>query len=750
MVVHQLVPTFVLGDATSQAAVNLRALLRRIGLHGELYAGSVSPELHALVRPVQHLRPRPEDLVLYHHGIASWLSGWLMHAPCRRGVVFHNITPARMYAGTPVEEALISGRAQLAAMAPHVDLAIGVSRFNAKELKAAGYSNVHVVPNWVEPERFGPDQADPAMMRRLGGGGGGGGRGDRLTVVSVSRVVPNKRVEDLIALQAELVRLEPGARLLVGGGYDPGSRYVRALRRRARGVPGVDLLGKLSHAELVALYRGADVYVSMSEHEGFGVPLVEAMAAQVPVLAYAAAAVPETLGGAGLCFDEKRFAALAELVRDLGRDRQLRAKILRGQARRLRELSAEAIQAALKAAVEPFVPRRPAPRRKRRPRVAFLVQRYGEVSGGAERLARMVAQQMRPYWDITVLTTCARDHLTWANDFEPGASRDGGVRVLRFPTVRPRRMRRFNALCRRVLGRPNDRTAEEHWVAEQGPLSPALFRYLSDHQADHDGYVAFTYLYASTVWGLPLIADRAILVPTTHDEPPLNLHVYSELFTLPRALFCLTPEEEALIHRRAPGHAPARVVSVGVEPRPARPERFREKYGLQRPYLFYVGRVEKGKGVGDLLRHHRRLVGRFHDAPDLVLAGEASMRVGGERVRALGRISEQDKYDGLSGALAVVVPSRYESLSLLALEAFAQGAPVLANGQSDVLEGQVRRSGAGRTYVDDDSFAEGVRAIGNERQRLSRRAVAYARQHGWAGVVKAYRDEMKRIVEAAR
>ncbi|HVE86185.1 MAG TPA: glycosyl transferase family 1, partial [Myxococcales bacterium] len=146
MVVHQLVPTFVLGDATGQAAVNLRWLLRRLGVHGELYSADVSPELHALVRPASHLRPREDDLVLYHHGIASWLSGEWMHLRCRKGIVFHNVTPARLFAGTPLEEALVSGRAQLAAMAPHAEVAIGVSRLNALELREAGYRNVHVVP----------------------------------------------------------------------------------------------------------------------------------------------------------------------------------------------------------------------------------------------------------------------------------------------------------------------------------------------------------------------------------------------------------------------------------------------------------------------------------------------------------------------------------------------------------------------------------------------------------------------------
>src|SRR5262249_42068049 len=140
-----------------------------------------------------HLRPRDEDLVLYHHGIASWLSGEWMHLRCRKGIVFHNVTPARFAAGTPLEEPLISGRAQLAAMAPHAGLAIGVSRLNALELPEAGYRSVHVVPNVVEPWRFGPAWADARMSKRLAPDGG-------VTVVSVGRVVPSKRVEDLLSL----------------------------------------------------------------------------------------------------------------------------------------------------------------------------------------------------------------------------------------------------------------------------------------------------------------------------------------------------------------------------------------------------------------------------------------------------------------------------------------------------------------------------------------------------------------------
>src|SRR5690349_7187792 len=139
MAVHQLIPNFTLGDATGQAAIHLRLLLRRLGHEGEIYADEVAPSLQSLVHPRGALRPAPEDLVLYHHGLASRLSFQLARLRCRKGLVFHNISPERFYRGTPLRDALLAGRAQLASLAGHVELAIGVSRFNSAELTAAGY-----------------------------------------------------------------------------------------------------------------------------------------------------------------------------------------------------------------------------------------------------------------------------------------------------------------------------------------------------------------------------------------------------------------------------------------------------------------------------------------------------------------------------------------------------------------------------------------------------------------------------------
>ncbi|HEY1907503.1 MAG TPA: glycosyltransferase, partial [Myxococcaceae bacterium] len=393
MAVHQLVTHFRLGDATAQAAVHFRALLRRLGHWGELFASEQEPGTEALVRPMAALRVQPDDLLLLHHAIGSELPARLLHTPCRRGVVFHNLSPLRFYRGTPLEAALLAGRAQLAGMAEHVALGIGVSEFNSAELRRAGYRNVHTVPLFVEPERFGLDRADPEMQRRLAS--------RALTLVSVSRVVPHKRFEDLISLHREVLRLRPDARLLIVGGIDRLFPEVRALEAEARNLSGVEFLGRVNHGELVAAYRSGSVFVSMSEHEGFGVPLLEAMASDLPVLAYAAAAVPETLAGAGVAFDEKRFALLAELAVRLETDPVLRESVLAGQRRRLAMASAGRSEERLRTALESAGVRRPLrrPVARRRPRVAVIVQRYGTgITGGAEAHAAQVVCRLQPHW----------------------------------------------------------------------------------------------------------------------------------------------------------------------------------------------------------------------------------------------------------------------------------------------------------------------------------------------------------------
>jgi glycosyltransferase involved in cell wall biosynthesis len=743
MAVHQLLPHFRIGDAVSQSAVHYQLLLRRLGHWGEIFSVLRDPGTEDLARPLEALRVRPDDLVLGHHAIGSQVSARLMHLPCKRGVIFHNLSPLRFYAGTPLESALRAGRAQLAGLAPHVELGIGDSEFNATEMRAAGYANVHVVPLFIEPERFGADRADAAMAGRL--------QTDAVTVLSVSRVVPHKRFEDLLALHREIRRLRPGARLHVVGGVDRVFPAMRALEREASRTPGVGFLGRMNHAELVAAYRSASVFVSMSEHEGFGVPLLEAMAADVPVLAYAAAAVPETLGEAGIAFTEKRFALLAELVVQLAEDGPLRERVLRGQRRRLERGGAEVSQAQLGEALGSIGVRRPNAARARprkKPRVGLVVQRYGrEITGGAEAHAAQIALHLRPHWDITVLTTCAVDHLTWANVLPPGESMVDGVRVHRFPVRRERDRLGHNALSRRLYGQAQDRSSEECWLAAQGPLATGLFRHLAETTASYDGFVVFTYLYTTAAWTVPMLGRRTLLVPTTHDEPALRFGVFRDVFERPRKLLLNTEEEGAVIGARFPGHAPTRVVGVGLEPPHPDARRFRAKFGIDGPYLMYVGRVEKGKGIPELAVAYAALRERSESVPGLILAGDASMPLMAPGVRLLGRIEDQDKWDALAGAEAVVVPSTRESLSLLTLEAMAVGTPIVGNAASLVVSGHLERSKAGVAYASVDGFVGAIQQARVRRDSMGRAGRAYARRFLWSNVVEAYREEMAAIVE---
>jgi glycosyltransferase involved in cell wall biosynthesis len=738
MRIHQLLPVFGADDAMGQAAVAFRQALRRAGVWGEIYAGERSRGSESHIRSAHELAPAIDDVVLYHHGIASPWAAWLLHAPCLRGVVFHNITPPFYYAGQRLEEVLRASRAQLGALAPHVTLAIGVSAFNVSELLAAGFKRVFQVPLPVEPARFVAKQADEGFGQRLRALGAP-------LLLSVGRAVPHKRLDDVVALHAQMRRLVPRAQLLLAGPMAEGHASTIHLRRRAAEVGGVHFLGRLSHSQLVAAYRAADAYVSMSEHEGVGVPLLEAMAAELPVYAFGAAAVPETMGGAGITFDEKNFAALAEVITTVQSRPGLRAAVIEGQTRRAQQQSMQATAECLQRALASVRPRRVVPRRER-PRVTFVVQRYGEdLVGGAEGHARQVVRALHSTGlvELEVLTTCARDHLSWANEIAPGRSEVDGVSVERFPVVRPRALASFNRLSREVFGRGTSLPAEERWLAEQGPLVPDLLESLS--QSTADVVVFFTYLYAPTAWGVPLVAKKALVVPTAHPEPPMAFEIFRDVFELPHALLCNTPEEAALIRRRFPRAAPTSIVGVGVEVPAFDGPTVREQLGLPQRYLAYVGRLESGKQVDTLLAHHAALRARYHDAPTLVLCGAGPLGQNAAGVRFFGRVSEDEKWAILQGALATVVPSSLESLSLLALESQAVGTPVLANAASEVLAGQLGRSGGGLLYSDVESFVAGVRTVGLQRTSLGEKGRAWASQHGWAPVTKAWLSAINRV-----
>jgi glycosyltransferase involved in cell wall biosynthesis len=329
--------------------------------------------------------------------------------------------------------------------------------------------------------------------------------------------------------------------------------------------------------------------------------------------------------------------------------------------------------------------------------------RYGsDVIGGAERLARMLAASLHGAgWHVEVLTTCARDAATWRNAEPPGQSRDDGVDVRRFPVRIPRPPRLFHQFSRAFFRLPPRLRPESFWVAAQGPWAPALVEAVG--AAAPMPTLFLPYLYHPTLRGLPACPGPRLLMPAAHDERPLRLRAVGAAIAAAGALWYGTDEEREIVEAAHP-HAAGKPWAMGnvgiVAPARLDPAAFRARAGLgeDAPYLLYGGRAATGKGMEDLL-DGLRLLRRRHPEVRLVLTGEAGRSTPpSPGVVPVGRLDEATRWDALAGAAAVVVPSFHESLSLLALEAWAAGRPVLANAASPVLLGQVLRSGGGIGY----------------------------------------------------
>jgi len=381
--------------------------------------------------------------------------------------------------------------------------------------------------------------------------------------------------------------------------------------------------------------------------------------------------------------------------------------------------------------------------------VAFVVQRCGvEVNGGAEVLCRMVAERLAEVRPTEVLTTCAIDYLTWENHYPPGEEMHGPLRIRRFPVSRPRDIASFNRLSATLRRRLEITTVEEQegWMREQGPWSPDLFAYLEAKRDEYDAFVFVTYLYATTYFGLPPVAEKALLVPLAHDEWPIYFRMWDRFFKLPRGFVFSSEEEADFVRRRFPAaRLDGPIVGTGVE-RPANVdgERFRKKYGVEGPFVAYVGRVDAAKGVNQLVEDfqaYRHVTG--DRATQLLLVGKPAMQMPSvPGVRGLGFVSEEDKWDALAACEVLIMPSSFESLSIALLEAWSVGRPVLVTAASQVLVGQCRRSHGGLWYRDTAEFCAaleclladaGVRAaLGNQGREF------VALNYRWARIVDAY------------
>ena len=346
MVINQWVPAAHRGDAVGDSARLVRDLLRDKGHDSDLYALSIDDELRAEVRSFTDPDARRGDITVLHFAVPSPMTAALAGLSGGRVLQYHNITPAHYFAPYDAEIFRIAalGRQELSTLVDHVELALGDSEYNRRELETLGFRRTGVMPIIVDTCRITSAPPQPALKQILS---------DGLTnILFVGRVVPNKKLEDHIRLAEHYRRyVDAKSRFIFVGRTDSVPRYYAMLRALLveYGMRRDQFLftGQVSDQELATYYRTARAYVSLSEHEGFCVPLVEAMAANVPILAYDAAAVGETLGGAGVCFSPKDLEYAAELLGLLVYDDTLRTSVIVGQQRRLTNFTTARAAAAL-------------------------------------------------------------------------------------------------------------------------------------------------------------------------------------------------------------------------------------------------------------------------------------------------------------------------------------------------------------------------------------------------------------------
>ena len=350
MVINQWVPAAHRGDAVGDSTRAVRDLLRARGYRSDVFALTVDDDLLDEVRPFADPAAQRGDITILHFAVPSPMSAALGDLPHGRVIQYHNITPAHFFApfDPQVFRMATLGRVELGRLAGHVDLALGDSEYNRRELEELGFGQTAVFPIVVDIERIQHSRPCPALEASLDDG--------LANILFVGRIAPNKKIEDHIRMAEHYKRyVDTEYRFIFVGRTNAVPRYyatIRALMLQYE-MPADRFLfvGPVPHDELAAYYRTASAYVSLSEHEGFCVPLVEAMAANLPIVAYGAAAVPETLGGAGLCFTPKDLECAAELLGMVVYDDALRTQVIAQQRRRLDDFGRATAERALDAMI---------------------------------------------------------------------------------------------------------------------------------------------------------------------------------------------------------------------------------------------------------------------------------------------------------------------------------------------------------------------------------------------------------------
>ncbi len=639
---------------------------------------------------------------------------------------YHGVTPPEHWdRNAPGYMDLVLGQQHLH-LVQYADYGVGHSQFTCGELIQTGLipaSHVRELPYAVVDQVAYRAYRDPELVDRYG-------LACQRVLLYVGRMARNKRIIDLVEALALVLRHYPETKLLLVGQsqFGPYRDYVAEVQQRAIELGcqhRVIFTGQVP--DLEPYYQLCDLLVTASVHEGFCMPVVEAMARGKPVVAANTTALPGTLGGAGLLFEPQDPADLASKIEQL-----LGSLPVYGQA----EISDDSQATTLTADNTTIL---------RTSVIAFVTPRYGlEIVGGAERLIRGWAEYLAAQgYQIEVLTTCTADMGGWANHYLPGVEEMNGVTVRRFTTDQVDASV-FHRIQNRAIAGAYISYDEELEFMRHNLQSSTLNAYLHDHAERFIAVIFAPYLFGTTYWGMQALADKAIIVPCLHDEPVARFDVMREMLEGAAGIFFNTQAEcdfaTDTLHIANPARA---VVGCGFDTDavPGDGAGFRQRYRLPERFILYSGRLEEGKNVPLLWDYFLRYKSERPGDLALVLTGARSIAVPEHPdIIALDVLPEADMPHAFAAATLLCQPSLNESFSIVLMEAWLQGRPVLVHADCAVTRDHVEQSGGGLLFHDYISFRSALDQLLNDSvhaAELGERGRAYVQQHyAWEVVSK--------------
>lgn len=411
-------------------------------------------------------------------------------------------------------------------------------------------------------------------------------------------------------------------------------------------------------------------------------------------------------------------------------------------------------------------------------KIAVVVQRYGEeINGGAEYHAKLLAEHLNQEYNVEVLTTRSLDYITWGNHYPQGESIINKIKVIRFNTdVKDpsfskagrylRKNRKYSTINYSIYNflwlpfkkwrynRKNKLEVYNQWVDKQGPTSIDLIHYIETTKQQYAAIIFFTYLYHPTIRGMKVASDKAIFIPTAHDEPPFYYHGFKDVFNQPRFIMYNTLSEKKLVEKTYPETKQIKsdIAGVGFDI-PVLDPNYDKIPNTNFRYFVYVGRIEEGKGCKSMIRNFIEFDKLNSENIKLVLIGQNHMSYippYNENIIFTGFIEEQEKQYYIDKCEALIIPSKYESLSMVTLEAMAMGKPVLANGKCEVLKDHINASKAGFVFYNKEEFIkilQDVLCLSEETKlQIAANGVSYVKNnYQWPAIISKFEKAIEYV-----